>query len=656
MTWLQTIPTIIVAALIVFVPGAMLARCLGARGLTWAATAAPLTVSLVSLAAIAAQKLHVPWSLGVLVAFTLAGCLVVLAIRLPFVLRLHKAGQGRTAWVRPSRTLVLAICAGFAAPAAILAIRFSKIFIAPENISQTYDNVFHLNAVRFILNTGNGSSLNISNLNEAAASGFYPAAWHDLVALVVGTMSVPIPVGTNAVNMVIGALVWTISSMYLASRVLGNRPAAFLATGALTAAFTAFPYLLVEFGVLYPNFLAIAILPAFMALAADMLKLSAAPRPGPLLAAVLIAVGLPGLAMAHPSILMAFGLFALAPLVTWLVLRIRDAAVGRTPWPWAAGAAALALAYFVLLDIFWGVVRPSKAASAWPPFQTIPQGIGEALTGGLLGRPMPWLAASLMVVGVYAVFRLRRGYWLLGAYAISVFLFVVSSAFKQDDLRDFITQVWYNDSYRLAAMIPVFALPLAAAGAVWLFDLAMAARPVAKRLQGRGRTAGLALGVASWVILIVLAQGFAVATAQGMARAKYDYTATAPLLTSDEHALLMRLDQHVPADGTIIANPATGASLAYALADRNVILPAVGSKADKSDSIVLGYFPGLGTNPAVCHAVEKLNAFYLLDFGNQQVNNLHTVFPTSEQLAILPGLKLLDHEGDVKLYRITDCG
>lgn len=664
MTWLQTIPTIIVAALIVFIPGALLGRCLGARGLAWVATAAPLSVSLVSVGAIAAQKLHVGWSLAPVVGITFVACAAAVAVRLPGLMRRRKDAQGRPPWTRPGRPLVLAVAAGFAVPVLILFIRFSKIFVSPENISQTYDNVFHLNAIRFILNTGNGSSLSIGALNPSVTASFYPAAWHDLASLVVGATGVPIPVGVNALNMVLGALVWTASSMYLASRLLGSRPAVFLATGALAAGFNAFPYLLVEFGVLYPNFLAIALLPAFVGLGADMLKLSVSPRPHPGLAAILIAAGLPGLALAHPSVLMALGIFALAPLLAWLVVTVQGAVAGRVAWRWAGGAAALSIAYIVLLNYLWGVIRPSKAASFWKPFQTVPQAVGEALTNGTIGRPMPWLAALLMLVGVYVVFRQRRGYWALGAYSISAFLFVVVSGFKQNDLRNFFTGVWYNDSYRLAAMIPVFALPLAVMGAVSLVDLAMKMTGGRAATQGppalvalvRSRKAGMIFGAATWIALIVLAQGFAVATAQGRARATYDLTAHSPLLTVDEHAILMRLDAHVPKDGVIIDNAATGSALAYALADRQVLIPAVGTTPNVDDSIVFGYLPGLGKNPAICDAVKRLRSFYLLDFGAQEVNGMVHVFPSSATLAALPGLKLLDQEGSAKLYQITACG
>ncbi|WP_449373494.1 DUF6541 family protein [Arthrobacter psychrolactophilus] len=62
MTWFETIPTIVAATLVIFVPGAILARAVGIRGLTSLAVAAPLTISLISVGTVAAGFVHLPWS------------------------------------------------------------------------------------------------------------------------------------------------------------------------------------------------------------------------------------------------------------------------------------------------------------------------------------------------------------------------------------------------------------------------------------------------------------------------------------------------------------------------------------------------------------------------------------------------------------------
>ena len=62
--------------------------------------------------------------------------------------------------------------AAFVVAAALLAWRTVQVMGTPASISQTYDAVFHLNSVRFALDTGQASSLTIGAMT---GRGFYPA-------------------------------------------------------------------------------------------------------------------------------------------------------------------------------------------------------------------------------------------------------------------------------------------------------------------------------------------------------------------------------------------------------------------------------------------------------------------------------------------------
>lgn len=656
MTWFDAVPALLIAGLIIFVPGALLARSCGTRGIAWAGVSAPLGISLIAIGAVVASVAGVRWSLWVLITLTLAASALALALRLV----IHRF---RPLTSRPEPRfglsgnipLASASLGGFALGAIILGVRFSKIFITPNNISQTYDNVFHLNAVRYIMDTGNGSSLSIGSIEPGVPGTFYPAAWHDFVALVAETAQASIPVSVNAVNLVIGALVWTISCFYLVTRVLGSRPAAYLVTGALAAGFSAFPYLLVFFGVLYPNFLAIALLPALIALVVDVLRLSTMSHPGSKLGLALLIGALPGLALTHPSVLMALGAFAIAPILVWLYYRIVAYRQQELSLIWLVGSSALVVFYLVALNKAWVTLRPSAAASFWPPKQTMAQAIGEAVTNAPQGRPVPYIVFALTLVGLYALVRERRHFWVICSYAISVLLFVAVSGFPKNDLRAFLTGVWYNDPYRLAAMLPVFAVPIAAYGAVWMFD------SVFRYLQGHTALAtdrfnfrGI-VGIAGVLVAAFLVQGGAVGAAQTQATNSYRITDTSQLLSLDERALLGRVDSSIPPGAIVIANPGTGASLAYALADRRVLLPAVNSAPSADERVLFKDFGQLGQNTLICNIVTKLGANFILDFGAQEVNGGHHTFPTSAELAQSPALKLLDHEGNAKLYEITAC-
>lgn len=658
MTWIETVPTLLIAVAIIFVPGAILARVLGARGITWLALAAPLSISLIGVGAIAAKMVHIPWTPVALILVTVAASVVCWLAR--FFIEIRRQKSVGPLWMRPSRAVTASLIGALILGFGVISLRLINIFINPENISQTYDNVFHLNAIRFIMDSGNGSSLYLGNLTQASSFSFYPAAWHDLVALVAQASGSSIPVSVNAVNMILAAGVWTISAMYLATRALGSRPAVYLLTGALAGAFSAFPYLILGFGVLYPNFLAITLMPVVLGLILDVLRLAApatepSSAPGTIRALILLILALPGVALAHPNIALAVGAFAV-PIIVWWFLRLVKASVEkRLAWRWVLAAALGLIAYLVVLNFVWARFRPSAKASFWPPIQTIPQALGEAVANAPMGRPISWLIVALTVVGIYALVRKVQNLWLLGVLGVGIYFFIVASSYVLGDQRSSITGVFYNDSYRLAALLPVAGLTVAVVGAVWIFDNVCAILKISADGDRRRWLATMSVATVAVLAVCYLAQNVSVTTAQNLARDSYIMSPDAPLLSTDEAALLSRIDKDVPENVTIIGNPATGASLVYAFANRTALLPAVGSTPDSDDSTLTVDLGQLDTNPAVCDAVRKNAATYVLDFGSLQVNNLENPFPSSDELAALPGLSLVDHQGDAKLYKITAC-
>lgn len=651
MTWLETVPTFLAAALIIFVPGAVLAWALGARGLAWLASAAPLTVSLVAVGAIAAAIVHVTWNPAVLAIVVLGSSAAAWGVR-KLVTR-RRGGGPAVVSSRPRLAVVLAGLGGITFGAAAICLRLTQTFIAPENISQTYDNVHHLSAVRAILESGNGSALEVGGLIHNGLSGLYPYAWHDLVALTVQLSNATPPVAVNAVNIVIGALVWTFGCLFLASRVAGVRPAVLLLAGALAGGFGAFPVLALGWGVLYPNFLAIALLPAFVGLVAEVLGLSRAPRMHPGLGVALLVMGAPGLGLAHPNIVMALGAVTIPLLIFWLLrLWASKEVPGR-----ARFAAMLAVAvYVVVFVVAWDRIRPSAAGSHWPPTLTIPVAAREALATSPLQVPLSWPVLILTVLGIVALCLEWRRLWALGAFLVTGTFFVVVASFPPEALRNSITGVFFNDSNRLASLLPVMALPLMVAGAVLVFDLARKLIREGARGGARLEAVVACVGVLAALAVGMSAQNHALKSTVALTSEYYASTPQSWLLSSDEAALLKRAPEHIPAGATVIGHPANGGSLIYALEGFDTIMPSLSSPQTPEIKTIFANLPDIADNPAVCDAIRTLNAYYILDFGSgRQVSDMRMTIPSTEDLAVTPGLVLLDQEGPAKLYRIDAC-
>lgn len=644
------------AAAIVFVPGLLLGVAAGVRGFGLAALAPGFSVTVVSVSAVLASYAGVPWSIAPVAACT------VLCTSVVFVVRRRGFRSSPAQTYDRSGThwaATLSVTAAVVVAATTVGFRLIGAFGDPEAFSQTFDNVFHLNAIRYILDSGSASSLTVGSMT---GGGFYPTAWHDLVTLTVQFADVPIPVAVNVVNVCIGALVWPLSCIFLARVIVGPTLAATWAAAILSAAFGAFPLLMVEFGVLYPNFLGISILPAALALGLQVLGLDAVPGPGRALSLVSLVLTLPGLSLAHPSSIMALLAFlAPAALFQW-VLSVRKS--GRRHGP---SYRAVGLHCAVLLGaggaalVLWMTVRPPMEAAFWPPVEPPYRAVVEVITSSAIGRPVSWAVMVLVLVGAAVLLRRPGMFWLLGVYAVAALLFVVAASFRAGRLRDFIIGIWYNDPPRLAALLPVAILPVAVVGAVelWKFFKERSEKSVKDWSPGGRRLVRYGGAAAFVALLLVTTQQANVDAAATAAERKYQGGASAPLLNSDELALLERLDQHVPPDALIIGNPWNGSSLSYALADRRSVQPHILGSVPQNAQLLYDHLRDAAADPAVCDAVRELGVGYVLDFGHQEVNfddERRGVFTGLDDLASSGAAELVDSQGAARLLRITACG
>ncbi len=658
MTWLSAVPAIAIAVLVLLLPGALLAWGLRARGFALFALAPVMSVSLVAVAALAGPVLGYSWSIvpvAVLACFATAMAWAVRKV-------LARRWPEETATRRFDKRFYAAV-GGVALGALIIGARLVFVFGSPDSISQTFDNIFHLNAIQYIYQTGQASSLTIGGMTGIP---FYPAAWHAFAALVGQLSGASIPVAVNAANLAIGALVWPLGCVYFCQQVFGQKMHAALLTGVLSAGFGAFPILMVDFGVLYPNLLSIALLPGVLALGVQTLGLSTVPDFSRPVTGLALILALPGMSFAHPSTTMAFLVFLLPALC---YCYIRAALRWRADWPASRSRfvlwTLLLLAGAAVFTVLWDVLRPPADAAFWPPIHSYRRAIFEILTSSPMARPPAVLLTVLLVVGLVVLARRRKTWWILGLFAVASILFILVSGFHPGDLRNFATGTWYNDSFRLAALLPAATLVPAAAGAIWLWERCRRClwRPLRAKLidagtpAARRRTVGSAAGfsVIALTVIALLAQTGSMDYSAGRARINYQLRADSQLLTADERAILGDLDRIVPPDSIIAANPWNGSALAYALADRKTLQLHVLSPISADDAIIYSSLRDAVINPAVCPAVRNLNVRYVLDFGTEEVNDGSHPTPGLMNLEAAGVVTLVEQRGDAALYRLTAC-
>lgn len=646
--WLELLPSILLATLLLFGPGYLLTRACGVRRAVSLALAPAVSTTIVAVGAVVAGRLGVFW---VPVPVALTAVLSAGAILIRVVLRVRRGGAVPPAtpagepWGWWAASWVLAVL--------LQARHLFNVFDRADAFSQTFDNVFHLNAIRFIVETGNASSLTLGELNTPPGGPtFYPAAFHDLASAVMLGNGGNITHAVNGLLVVVVALVWPLSCLFLLRSVLRPRPVTILAAGVLTASFTGFPLLLLEFGVLYPNLMGLAFLPTLVGLVLALTSLGERVVT-PVQAMLLGALALPGVALAHPNVVMTLFLMASPLAVYFGVGQVRQAIAGEVRRPTAAVRAAAALAFLVLVAAVWPLVRPAVSIGDWPPPLTTPSAFGHALLNSPPGYRAVWLPSFAMLIGMYAAIRRGRS-WLVASWGAVTILWLVISSWEPSRLRLFLVGIWYQDSVRFFAAMPLLALPLAALGVEW----------VAERLEGFG---GLRARPWRWTPLVVALAGalvFAGLTqnatymnaAVDAASRLYAIQPDSPLVDTDEFAVIQRIPELVPKDAVIAVNPWNGSALAYAFTGRQVTAPHMFYGETPARKVVAAELDEAASDPTVCPVLRSAGVSYALDFGSREVHGGSHDYPGFDRLSSARGFQEVARSGHAVLYRITACG
>jgi len=653
MAWTDQAGTLLLTLVVTFVPGAVAALTVRLRGFSVLAAAAPLSLAMLAAAGLVNVLLPFRWSVAgwVVSAVLLVGA--AFGVRV-LIERMRSRGlfQGEAQAPSSSRRGALRELVPFAVIVVVAVLGGMRLMSAigsPSNISQTFDNIYHLNAVRQILDDG------LIAPTRQMLPGFYPDLWHILVSTVAQLSGAGVAASVSVVSVVLGAVVWPISCVWLVRTIAGGHVGATVTGGALSIGMAAFPLLMLDFGVLYPNVLSIAILPSAIAATVLVAGIGRGDRPDAIVRWILLVALVPTVALAHPSTLMAFFLPAFLIGFTGVALWWRrEAAAGRQPvrrwWSGAALAAALVTAVAVFV-----VARPNTVLAFWPPSATMQDALMQIVSGGLVWRPPSWIVSALAALGAMTVLiarTWRRQWWLVVSTATMIAVYLICISFPMSWFRYGVTGTWYQDVYRIAALLPSFIVPLGALGVVGL----VAAVSRLLRSDTRTVTAWVpsAVGALTGVVVLAVTQtGPALAEETSNTAAMYAQEQWSPLLTDDERALIERLPDTVPEDDVIVGNPWTGTSLSYALADRRALVPHIFQELSPDMIVITERLNRAGEDPEVCAALERTGTRWVLDFGAAEIHNGDHSYPGLTELDDV--VRLADSEGDAKLYEIVAC-
>lgn len=640
--WVPVLLPVGAAALLFLAPGLLIGYAAGLRGLAAWGLAPALSTTAVASAGVLGPLIGVRLGAALVAGMTLGLAWVAAGVVRVAGARLEPP---RPEPPRPEPRRILVAGLGAAAVGSVpIALAIGRAIGSPGRWPQTYDAVFHLSAIQQVLWTGNGSSRDLGTVAQPENShAFYPAAWHDLVALVVQLTGTELVTAVTAVSLAMAALVWPLGCVFLVRQVLGPRRGPLLAAGLLSGGFAAAPYLLLSYGTVWPNALATVLLPSVLAVVATVLGLR--PR-----AAVdgrrALLVGLaaaPGCVLAHPNAAVTAIVYGtvLAPFAgaRWVAsARRRD----RTRRLAVAGVAlvglVLAVAWLFVASPFFATTR----ATNWPARGTVAQAIGEFIGSAPVGGPLPAVLAGLTMVGTWCAIRTPRLRWLVACHAAAGVLYVAARA-SDAPWAQALTGPWYNDAFRLAALGPVTGLPLAVLGV--------------SRLVVWRRPGWLRREHVRWVLVLLVV----LVTTQGMsvrdnARVLGWWYRPTELLGPAEEALVRRLPDLVPVGTVVAGNPWNGSALVQPLAQRRALFPHLNGVWGADRTLLATALDRAASDAQVCVAARRLGVGFVLDGPS-------TFWPGDRRSLRYPGLEVAGHAGfeavatggRLTLYRLTDC-
>ncbi|OFT65900.1 hypothetical protein HMPREF3159_00565 [Brachybacterium sp. HMSC06H03] len=519
-------------------------------------------------------------------------------------------------------------------------------------VNQSYDNVFHLNAVRHILRLGDGSAWTVGGMTTLPGEEtFYPALWHQTVSLVVQLSGQDIVLASNLVMLLLGTTVWPLALMALVRTGTNAGPAGWLAAGALAGVASAFPLSMMSWGVLLPYLYSLSMMPLVLMLIVHLVRL--APDGEQRLTGGQLGVLVPAVsgavALAHPQ-----GVFVAlvmgVPMMVWAVLATATDLVRRRPRAGIRLALLVPLTALVIVvghDI-WHRFRPVEASAAvWGPNATTEEAIWQTLTLAPNATPI-WLPLGVLVaLCVLAVLIGSRSRWLVIAFLAAGALSVATRSLPVDDLRYELTGNWYSDNNRITVMLATAAVPLLAVGLDLLLRWAARLLPV---LRG---TAGAVLAVA--LCLAIIAVGyFSPSTEVSETYLEREWRSD-NLLSDDERALLLMLPEVVPEDAVIATNAWNGSSLAYAISDREVLNTFMSFQAEDEVHLLNGHLDDAQRDPEVCDAAEDLGVDYALDFGPKEIHGRSATYTGLNEISETGAAEVVLQVGDAKLLRMLPC-
>ena len=584
------------------------------------------------------------------------------------------------------------------------ALLFVKSLDGPNSFISTYDNLYHYNTIRSLLESGYWSPIHTScylalpgSMNPMPGGtfpldGYYPLGWHILVALLMQFSGCALPLAINVVNFVFASIVFPLG-MFLLISVLFKKESVRYAGALCSCLCLVFPwYLLLEWP-LFPNFSAFCLIPVLMASFVCLIKklsLSSVDdnrrcfldTPTIVLVFCFLCSCVTCAAI-HPNSIFSAGIL-LIPFVVWLCtclfrqkLGIFGAVFGFVVVSMSIMFAWVSLVHAESFQYVVDYVIPIR--------QTLDQAFLSVMQFSFtenVGQPLLFI---LTLLGIVALVRSRQNCWLIASFVLAVFVYVVSASCENETLRQVVSGFWYSEPKRTCSIVGLASLPLIACGLAACYEavLALCKRcSCALRTNARHALAGVLAALFVAVIYFVpykpiflstessaIAQSednalFNGSSALQQAAQQAEYSYENPVLDAEEIAFLQEVQQSIGSNEGVINLPYDGSIIAYGLTGlRSCYLEryGYGESTETPESVLIRtQLNTISTCLDVQTAVNKVGCRYVLllkrdkdiiyGFDEAQWEGINSINDST------PGFSVVLAKGDMRLYCIDAIG
>lgn len=530
----------------------------------------------------------------------------------------------------------------------------------------------------------------------SAYVGFYPVAYHNLVALILASGVAPILVAQNAVNAIFCAVTFPLGVCALLSQI-GKSDKQLLLCGSLTCgASYAFPLRALVIHQNYPNVVAFCLIPLVVCLWVAAVYAKTDDKAFKLefngAALALFFISLIGLVDLHPNAVIACGVIVGCYVIGGLI----------PAWGRSLPQTPLSLLKFLLVEggfislclgIWIACLKsPIFAATVgflWEWTIPVPQALKQlALLGLRIEVVQPVLAVVVLIGFLWCATHKGRGWIALTYGALAVIFF--ANAAGTATVKKIFAGFFYTDPDRTAALVGLWASVVAAFGLYGVYrGIIRVITAVRRRTAERGVRKSLLFKVALVVCILFAVGNYGEALAineypkdeshiylgpskdlPGGAFAwqerelQWVSDVNVPMFYSQKDAQFMEQVKQITGTKDLILNiPLDGSMYAYPVDGVNVLYKReiTGEDSAQSQAVRL-HLNEYATNAQVQQAVRDLNAKYVLqlsakgpygaNYADYDRNRVDDWVGIASITPDTPGFKLVLSQGDMALYRI----